>query len=230
MTGALVADLRFRRRHRRGDVRSREAKFLPLGEDRRRPLAIVTAATYRPVMTARQATGRVLSIGALATALAVAPLAAGTQAASTDSQAAQVAAERGAGLPNVNVVRVGHGRGEAPLKSYGADGQSTLLWFWAPHCPFCKAEAPKLLDFNRQHGAEIKVLGLGAQDDLDQAEGFVGETNTASLTMVWDRTGRSWVHYRVTNQPTVILLDANGKERKRWFRDFNSAEIVEAAR
>lgn len=134
-----------------------------------------------------------------------------------------------AALPDVQVVRVTKGGETVNLQSLHTAGKATLLWFWAPHCPFCKAEAPKLLDFNAKHGDKVAVLGLGAQDDLDQAEGFCNETRTTPLEMVWDASGKSWLHYKVTNQPTVILIDKDGKVVKRWFRNFDEQGILAAA-
>ncbi len=132
-------------------------------------------------------------------------------------------------LPGVSVVKVASGE-TVNLRSLAVAGKPTLLWFWAPHCPFCKAEAPKVLDFVAKHGNEVNVIGLGAQDDLDEAEGFLAETKTAGLQMVWDSSGKSWVHFKVTNQPTVIVLNPEGKVTKTYFREFNEAGILAAAR
>lgn len=145
-----------------------------------------------------------------------------------DATAGGRAAQQDA-LPDVEVVRVADGA-PANVRSLAVAGKPILLWFWAPHCSFCKAEAPKLLDFSARHGSKIQILGLGAQDDFGQAEGFVRETETAGLQMVWDRSGRTWVHYRVTSQPTVIVLDGEGRVVKRFFRQFDEAAILEAAK
>ena len=47
--------------------------------------------------------------------------------------------------------------------------------------------------------------------------------------MVWDKTGKSWLHFKVTNQPTVVVVDADGKVTKKWFRDFDAQGILDAA-
>lgn len=146
----------------------------------------------------------------------------------SESTAASEHAGHAQALPDVQVVRMSNGE-KVPLGSLHTAGKSTLLWFWAPHCTFCKAEAPKLVDFKNKHGEKIAVLGLGAQDDLDQAKGFVNETSTTGLEMVWDASGKSWVHYKVTNQPTAIVIDSGGKVVKTWFRDFDEREILAAA-
>jgi len=115
------------------------------------------------------------------------------------------------------------------LRSLVTPGRPTVLWFWAPHCTFCRREAPDLLAFAAEHDADIDILGVGAQDSLDEARAFLDETGTDGLTMVWDRTGESWVHYGVTSQPTVLVLGPDGSVTRTWFRDFQPDEILAAA-
>lgn len=131
-------------------------------------------------------------------------------------------------LPDLQVVRVASNETVA-LQQVAPVGKPMVLWFWAPHCTFCRAEAPELLAFEKAHGNKVTVLGLGAQDDLDQAVDFLADTSTGDLEMVWDRTGKSWLHFKVTNQPTVVVVDADGKVTKKWFRDFDEKAILAAA-
>ena len=131
-------------------------------------------------------------------------------------------------VPVVDVVSLADGS-TVDLRSLATPGKPTLLWFWAPHCSFCVREAPELLAFDRDHGADVDILGVGAQDSLNEAYEFLDSTATSDLAMVWDASGRSWVHYGVTNQPTVILLGADGQVAETWFRDFVPGEILAAA-
>ncbi|MBA3743341.1 TlpA disulfide reductase family protein [Sporichthya sp.] len=152
----------------------------------------------------------------------------------TSKESAEVVDKAPAGLkqlatlPDLDVVRVASGD-TTNLRSLAVSGKPTLLWFWAPHCPFCKAEAPKVLEFAKQYGDQVQIIGLGAQDDLAEAESFLAETGTTGLEMVWDSSGKSWVHYKVTNQPTVIVLNPDGKVARTWFREFDSDGIRAAA-
>ncbi|GAA0613896.1 hypothetical protein GCM10009547_14720 [Sporichthya brevicatena] len=132
-------------------------------------------------------------------------------------------------LPAVDVVRVARDE-KVALRALAPAGKPVLLWFWAPHCTFCRGEAPDLIAFAKEHGDRITVLGLGAQDDLDQAKGFLADTGTEGLEMVWDAGGKTWVHFKVTNQPTVLVIDAQGKVSRKWFRDFDADAILRAAR
>lgn len=131
-------------------------------------------------------------------------------------------------LPSLDVVRMSTGE-KVDLQSMHVAGKPTLLWFWAPHCTVCRAEAPELLEFEKEHGKDIAVLGIGAQDDLEQAEGFISDTSTEGLDMIWDASGKTWLHWKVTNQPTVIVLDKNGKVVKTWFRQLDEQAVLKAA-
>lgn len=131
-------------------------------------------------------------------------------------------------LFGVDVVRVASGE-TTNLNTLSVDGKPTLLWFWAPHCSRCRAESPELLSFAAEYGDKIQVVGLGAQDSLSQAEDFLDDTGTQALEMVWDKTGSSWVHYKVTNQPTVILVGADGEQKEKLFNNFDEETILEAA-
>lgn len=131
-------------------------------------------------------------------------------------------------LPAIDVVQLATGDAVA-LPSLATAGRPVLLWFWAPHCTFCRREAPDLLAFAAEHEGAIDVLGLGAQDSLDEAYGFLDDTSTHDLTMVWDQSGQSWIHHDVTSQPTVVVLDADGQVAGRWYREFDEAAILAAA-
>jgi len=144
------------------------------------------------------------------------------------SSADDDAAVPGGFLPDIDVVRVACGDTVA-LRSLAAPDVPTLLWFWAPHCTFCMREAPEVVEFSAEYGDDVRIIGLGAQDSLDQAVDFVSSTGTEGLVMVWDATGESWIHFEVTSQPTVIVLSADGEVEATWYRDFDEAGILAAA-
>ena len=130
-------------------------------------------------------------------------------------------------LPDIEVVRVACGD-TVGLRSLAEPGVPTLLWFWAPHCTFCMREAPEVIEFSAEHGDDVRIIGLGAQDSLEQAVDFVSSTGTEGLDMVWDASGESWIHFEVTSQPTVIVLSADGEVQASWYRDFDEAGILAA--
>lgn len=159
---------------------------------------------------------------------AAAPASSDDGAASPPPSADDGATAAGEFLPDIEVVRVACGD-TVGLRSLAEPGVPTLLWFWAPHCTFCMREAPEVVAFSAEYGDEVRIIGLGAQDSLDQAVDFVSSTDTAGLDMVWDESGESWIHFEVTSQPTVIVLSADGEVEARWYRDFDEAGILAAA-
>jgi thiol-disulfide isomerase/thioredoxin len=91
------------------------------------------------------------------------------------------------------------------------DGKKPLLvWFWAPHWPACNGEAPGVEQFARQNADKINVLGLGTQDDLDQAKAFQTKHDISAVKLVWDSTGQSWAKLNIPAQPAWMLIKADG--------------------
>ncbi len=57
------------------------------------------------------------------------------------------------------------------------------------------------------------MIGVGARDNLSQAEDFVQRTGTgSSLQMLWDSSGASWNGLGITSQHRVIVLNRFGQE------------------
>ena len=54
----------------------------------------------------------------------------------------------------------------------------------------------------------MRVIGLGTQDSLGEAEQFVADRGT-TFTMLWDESFESWAALNVTAQPTAILFAAD---------------------
>lgn len=91
------------------------------------------------------------------------------------------------------------------------DGERPLLlWFWAPHCSVCKGEAPGLEQFARENADRLRVVGLGAFDDLEYARRFVDDTGI-TFTMLWSDSRTAWQHYGVTAFSSFWLLDRQGR-------------------
>ena len=60
----------------------------------------------------------------------------------------------------------------------------------------------------------LYVLGLGAQDSIDDANEFLASTGTGggAITMVWDPGFDSWRQFGIRTQPYWILYDGQGNE------------------
>lgn len=60
--------------------------------------------------------------------------------------------------------------------------------------------------------SDTAIIGLGAQDSLEQAQDFVATFGTVSFPMVWDASFSSWIELGVVSQPYWILFDSEGNQ------------------
>lgn len=74
----------------------------------------------------------------------------------------------------------------------------------------------------------MRVIGLGTQDSLGEAEQFVADRGT-TFTMLWDESFESWAALNVTAQPTAILFAADGTPIRGWLGPFPEDEVVALA-
>ncbi|MFV2197065.1 redoxin domain-containing protein [Nocardiopsis sp. LOL_012] len=87
-------------------------------------------------------------------------------------------------------------------------GEPAVLWFWAPWCTVCRAEAASVVDASERHDVEfIGVAGLG---EVDAMNGFVSDTGTGGLTHLVDGDGSLWSGFGVASQPAFAFLSADG--------------------
>ncbi len=93
----------------------------------------------------------------------------------------------------------------------------------------CNREAPVVEQFARDHGTEIDVIGMGAQDSLGQALDFVDDHDTRSFTMIWDGSFQSWQQFDVFSQPQAILLAPDGTIIDGWSGMFPIDTVLELA-
>lgn len=107
------------------------------------------------------------------------------------------------------------GGDRASLADY--EGQVILLNFWGTWCPPCRREIPDLVEVQKELGGQnATVIGLAVasgspSDVMDFAREF--EINYP----IWlSGTGKVVEHYRVMGFPTTLLIDREGKVRKRY--------------
>lgn len=72
------------------------------------------------------------------------------------------------------------------------------------------------------------MVGLGTQDSLEEAQGFVAQTGT-TFTMLWDPSFESWREFGILGQPAAILLDRQGRQLGNWFGRFDQQRVLELA-
>ena len=98
-------------------------------------------------------------------------------------------------------------------------GKPAVLWFWAPWCPTCAAEAPHVRQFADQYAGKITMVGVAGLDKVANMHRFVDLTNVDNIPHLADEQGVVWRRFGVTAQSTYALLDASGTIVHRGYLD-----------
>lgn len=106
-------------------------------------------------------------------------------------------------------------------------GRPVVLWFWAPWCPTCGAEAPQVSRLAARFAGRVSVVGVAGLDKLDAMRWFVARAGVSGLTNLADESGAVWRRFGVTAQATYVLLDGAGNVAYRGFLD--GAELADRA-
>jgi thiol-disulfide isomerase/thioredoxin len=90
-------------------------------------------------------------------------------------------------------------------------GQDAVLYFWAPWCTICRAEAPALPVVAEEFDGQVTFLGVaGLSPDVAAMQGFVDDTGTGSLTHIADTDGTVYTGFGVASQTTFAFVDDDG--------------------
>ena len=111
------------------------------------------------------------------------------------------------GAPSFTAPQLGGGE----LSSAALEGKDTVLWFWAPWCTSCRAEAPEVVAVAEAMGDRVQVIGVAGRGEVPAMEGFVRDTGTGGLTHVVDADGTIWASYDVFAQPAFAFVDDSGE-------------------
>jgi len=130
-------------------------------------------------------------------------------------------------LPQVTVWDVGESDW-VQFADYLPSEKPLLVWFWAPHCSACAAEAPDMVAFAEEHGDEIEIVGLGTQDDAGMAATFV-ERHDIPFTMLWDESFETWQAFGISAQPATVLLSPDGQPLGGWLGGMPEDEVLSLA-
>jgi thiol-disulfide isomerase/thioredoxin len=91
-------------------------------------------------------------------------------------------------------------------------GKPVALWFWAPWCPLCRAEAPTVTKLAKAHGDQVGIVGVAGLDKLEPMRGFVADTGVRGVPHLADEEGAVWRRFAITTQSSWVMLDADGRE------------------
>jgi thiol-disulfide isomerase/thioredoxin len=132
-------------------------------------------------------------------------------------------------VPRMSVERL-DGNGQFALARLESSSSPTLLWFWAPWCEYCNAEAPSIERLAADGRGELEVVAIGGDDDPERGVEFAALHRLRTPTLLFDEKTASFDAYRIRSIPTAVLLDEDGREVKRWHGGFDPAEALDAAR
>jgi thiol-disulfide isomerase/thioredoxin len=88
-------------------------------------------------------------------------------------------------------------------------GKPALLWFWAPWCPKCNAEAPTIAEAASTAG-NVAFVGVAAQDELPAMQEFVQKHDLGSFPHLADTDAAVWQRFGVTYQPAYAFISSDG--------------------
>ncbi|MER7170264.1 peroxiredoxin family protein [Streptomyces mesophilus] len=91
-------------------------------------------------------------------------------------------------------------------------GKPVVLWFWAPWCPKCRAQAAETAKVAEEFADKAHVLGVAGLDKNDAMRDFVAETGAEGFPHLSDENGEVWQRFEVTEQSRYVILDQNGEQ------------------
>lgn len=128
-------------------------------------------------------------------------------------------------LPEVSVWDVGAAEWVQFANLVPSD-KPVVLWFWAPHCPACAAEAPDMKAFAEANADTVRVVGIGTQDDAGMAAEFVAQ-HEIPFQMLWDESFETWVAFGIRAQPATALFSADGEMLGAWMGEMPEGEVLD---
>ena len=96
----------------------------------------------------------------------------------------------------------------APFNGSSLQGKPAVLWFWAPWCPFCNAEAPGVSQVSASN-PKVTFVGIAGRSDVGAMQNFVSRYNL-NFTNLNDSDGSLWARYNVPWQPAYVFYRADG--------------------
>lgn len=109
--------------------------------------------------------------------------------------------------------------GGSPVSVANFRGKPVLLTIWATWCWSCRKELPALATMRRQwQGSPLEIIAVSVDREGAEVVGpMVAQLDLAGLPLYLDPAGWAVRHFALSGLPTTILLDANGREQRRWY-------------
>jgi thiol-disulfide isomerase/thioredoxin len=98
----------------------------------------------------------------------------------------------------------------SPFDAMTLTGEPVVLWFWAPWCTICRAEAPDVAEVAAEYAGRATFLGVPGLGEVSDMREFVSDTGLVGLTHVVDADGSLWQRFGVVSQPAYVFIGADG--------------------
>ena len=95
-----------------------------------------------------------------------------------------------------------------------ANGQVTVLNFWASWCPPCREEMPELAQFARQYRGQVNFYAIDLKESPAKVQAYLAREQL-SLPVLFDQNGTAVQALQINAIPTTLLADKNGVIRFR---------------
>jgi thiol-disulfide isomerase/thioredoxin len=90
-------------------------------------------------------------------------------------------------------------------------GKPAVLWFWAPWCVTCVAEAPHVSALADDYAGRVNVVGVaGLDDSVENMQQFIDLTGADNFPQLADGDGVVWQRFEITAQSAFVILAADG--------------------
>jgi thiol-disulfide isomerase/thioredoxin len=97
-----------------------------------------------------------------------------------------------------------------PFDASSMAGRPALLWFWAPWCATCAAQAGSVTNVAQEYGDRLGILGVAGMGSNAEMHEFVTDLEVGGIRNLDDEAGVLWKKFGVTEQSTYVLVDRAG--------------------
>ena len=99
---------------------------------------------------------------------------------------------------------------DQPFDGASLTGRDAVLWFWAPWCTVCRAEAPHVASVAAAAGEEVTFVGVAGLGEIGAMQEFVADYDLGGFSHLADLDGTIWQRFGVVEQPAYAFVDASG--------------------
>lgn len=120
------------------------------------------------------------------------------------------------------------------ISNHSLKGKYTLIDFWGSWCGPCIKGLPHIVELYKKYGDKINFLSIASDysDDLDKLKGLINQYNL-TWAHIWSNRSISYnsrltTKFYINSYPTIILLDKETNEIKRFYGILDSPKLDKA--